>query len=806
MNINTILRRIKKNQKWFGLNVLGLTIAFTCTLMVYSFVTNELNYDRFHSKADRIYRLTENTNTGKSSMIDARIWGGVAPLLKDEFKDIQDYVRLSSFRNAIVTIDENIFFSKKIYGVDSSFFNVFDYELLIGNKKNMFKRPKHVVISKTMAERYFGSTDILNKRIKILHQKSDIAEEFTIEGVIKDFPENSHFKADFLCSYKDSRDNWSYTYLLLPQNVESMQLQDSIQSYWNSRYAKSDYSPIANLQPLTAIHLHSHKSREIEQNGNMQAIYLLISGVLIVFIIALINFANLNSVQYLSEQKSFMVKAVNGATPIILAKEFFKENLILLTLVIGLGFISVNYLSNLFSFKAFLLTAKLNIAILTFTFFIIVSIFAALPFLYRKVKPIASLTKPQNRSSHKVFLVMQLALSVIAITSTLFLQKQINYINTLHPNAKKSDLIVMPKNPMHVTAKFKTLKEQVLKHPEILEVSSVMEEPAGIVTDNFPYILDGKISDDRKTINILSIDSNFFSFFGIKPIAGTINMGTCTTFEWEQKAIQLWQLERNNQEIPSGLREEITPIHAKYIINKMALGHLEIESAEKAIGKKFQFDFMGEMFPEGEIIGVVNDFHYTNMYVKEKPLVMVARKMFCHCFLFRINANNKNAAIAALKTEWEKIHPDVPFKYEFVSDSYQKVYQKEYMQMRVLMLFAIISIILSVMGLFAMVSFSLKIRVKEIGIRRVNGAKIFKIIKMLNKDYLKWTVFAIILACPVAYYAVSRWLESFAYKTPLSWWVFAFAGGITLLIALLTVSWQTFRAARHNPVEALRYE
>lgn len=807
MNINILIRRINKNRKWFGLNVLGLSVAFACTLMVYSYVRNELSYDKFHSKADRISRLTINTNTGKSSMIDARIWEGWLPNLTETFPQIQDYVRLSSFRNAIVTIDEHSFYSKKVFSVDSTFFNVFDFELISGDEKTLFKHPQQVAVTQSIAEKYFGTTEVIGKQIKLLHQKEELADDYTIKGVIKDFPGNSHFKADFLCSFNlKNRDTWSYSYLLLSPNIKRQELQDSIQSYWDKRYAEIDYSPIANLQALTDIHLHSHKSRELEHNGNVNNLYLLISATLIILIIALINFANLNYVQFLSEQKNYIVKTVYGANRLKLAKEFLREIFVLIIVVIVIGYILVYYLSNIFGFNTIILALRNEIVTITFVFLLIAIVFAVLPFLYRKTNTTFLVSYSFKKGLFKTFLVLQFALAIIAIISTLFLQKQINHINKLHPNAKNADIIVIPNNPEHVVAKYETLKEQVLKHPEILQVSAVMEEPAGIVCDNFPYILEGDNSKDRKTINIMAIDSNFFSFFDIKPIAGTINLGTTTTIEWEQKAIQLWQMKNNNQEIPLELKEEFTPVRGKYIVNKMALEHMGIKNSQDAIGKSFQLDFMGEMFPQGEIIGVVNDFHYTNMYVKEKPLVMIARKIFSHCFLFRINENNKSGAIDALKTEWKKLNPDVPFQYEFITDSYQKVYKKEYEQMRLIMIFALISILLSAMGLFAMVSFTLKMKVKEIGIRKVNGANISEILFKLNKDFVKLVVTAFIVASPIAYYAMQKWLQNFAYKTTLSWWVFVLAGIIALIIALLTVSWQTWRAARRNPVEALRYE
>lgn len=806
MILSNIFRRINKYRKYFLINAFGLSIAFACILLVYSYTHNELSYDKFHSKADRICRLTLNSNTGKSSMIDARIWSGWAPILLDEIPQIQEMVRLISFRNAIVSIDDNSFYSKKVFGVDSTFFDVFDYELILGNEKTLFKEPHQVAVSESMAQRYFGTIDVLDRQIKIVHQQIGVAEDYNIKAIYKDFPENSHIKADLLCTIDESQDVWSYTYLLLNPDVEFKQVQDAIQALWDKRYTEQDYNPIVNLQPLTDIHLHSHKSRELVQNGNVRTLYLLISGVLIILIIALINFINLNYVQYLSEQKNLIIKTINGATRITLAKEFLNETVILMTIVVFSGFIIVYYLSDIFHYEAILYTPKTSMAVVTFLFFATASIAASLPFLYRKQHQNLTLSIRPKRNIYKIFLILQVALSIVAITATLFLQKQINYINLLHPDAKKSDLVVMPNNSGNVVSSYETLKQQVLKHPEILAVSAVMEEPAGIVTDNFPYILEGENSDEQKTINILCIDSNFFSFFVISPIAGTMDIGSTPSFEWEQKAIQLWQLESNMEEIPPGLKEEVMPIRGKYIINKMALSHLGIESAEEAIGKSFKLDFMGNMFPQGEIIGVVDDFHYTNIYVKEKPLVMVARKMFCHCFLFRIDPNKKGGAIAALKNEWEKIYPDVPFHYEFVTESYRKVYQNEYTQMKVLLLFALISIMLSVIGIYAMVSFNLKMKTKEIGIRKVNGATIIEIMKMLNKDFVKWVAIAFVIAVPISYLAIQKWLENFAYKTTISWWIFALAGFIALLITLITVSWQTYWAALKNPVEALRFE
>ncbi|MDP2721452.1 MAG: ABC transporter permease [Bacteroidales bacterium] len=807
MNTKHLLQRIKKNRLWFSLNALGLSIAFACLLLVYSFIRVELSYDRFHSKADRIYRLTLNTNTGISSMIDARTFTGMSSNLQDDFAQITDVIRLSSYRNAIVTIDEKTFYSKKVFSVDSSFFNVFDFKLLTGNPKAIFNKPGQIAITKSLAQKYFGSLDVLGKQIEIAHQKEGVVRTYTVQGVLYDFPENSHFNADILCSQNENQENsLDYTYLLLVPGVNPEELTAAIQTKWDKEFAETDYHPIANLQALPDIHLKSHKSRELEQNGSIRSLILLASSLLIILFIAFINFANLNFVQFLKEQKNYTIKIIHGATPRSLIIDSLKETLILSTVYILAGYLMAHYFSMEFSFHALTQITSFEIGVLALITLIIVCSIVMWPFLFHRKSQLLFISALKKRYSFKVFVILQLALSIIAIMATLTLQKQIHHINSLHPDAQNADLIVMPDNPWPSISTYETYKERLLTHPEIMEVSAVMEEPAGIVTDNFPYQLGREESNQTKTINILCIDTNFFSFFHIKPIAGTVNMGKPTSLDWEHKTIQLWQMENRKMEIPESLKAIPKPQAGKYIINKMALGHLGFANAEEAIGKPFRIDFMGQMFPWGEIIGVVDDFHYTNLYVKEKPLVMVSRKIFSHCFLFRIDPNKKKQALSVLQAEWEKLNPSVPFQYEFVTDSYQKVYQKEYTLMEVLSLFSLVSIILSAMGLFAMMAFNLERKVKEIGIRKINGAKVSGIMAQHLKIYTGWVVIAFVVACPISYMAMNSWLESFAYKTTLNWWIFALAGIFTLAIVFLTVGWQIFKAARKNPVESLRYE
>jgi len=337
-----------------------------------------------------------------------------------------------------------------------------------------------------------------------------------------------------------------------------------------------------------------------------------------------------------------------------------------------------------------------------------------------------------------------------------------------------------------------------------------MEEPGGDIIDVVGFEMEGVDKKEGQSINIFTVDSNFFNFLNIHAIAGTTDFGNTPTQKWEAGAVELSTLRTTENADPQKIAElekNLGVYREKYILNKSALKLLGISNAEDAIGKRFRLNFfLPDLFPEGEVVGVVPDFHYTNLYSEEKPLAIAPRKMFNYCFIIGIDPTQREKAIATINSTWQKINPDFPLQYEYLTDSYQKVYAGEYAQTRVLSLFAIVSVILSSLGIFALSTFNLQRRVKEIGIRKVNGARVSEILVMLNKGLVKWVALAFLISTPGAWYAMHKWLENFAYKTDLSWWIFAGAGILVLLIALLTVSWQSWRAATRNPVEALKYE
>jgi putative ABC transport system permease protein len=503
------------------------------------------------------------------------------------------------------------------------------------------------------------------------------------------------------------------------------------------------------------------------------------------------------------------VKLINGASKPILARELITESLILSFASILTGLLIAIKLSDILNITVFQSGRIADVCLIALFFIIVIVLISVFPlFTSRIVTDIKLLESPGRL--YKLPLVLQYSLAIIAITGSIVLNRQMNFISSLHPESQNEDMMVISDNTWEAVQRYELFKSELLKNPDILDITAAMEKPGGEIIDNVAFEMEGIEKKEEQRINIFTIDSNFFTFLEIKPFAGSIETRFTPSHQWETEAIELSTL-RQSENIDKNkladLEKRVGNYREKYILNQSALKMLGITSPEEAIGKRFRLNFfLPDLFPEGEIAGIVPDFHYTDLHSEEKPLAIVPRKLFDYCFIIRINPLQRKKAISGIAATWEKINPEFPFQYEFINDVYQNVYAGEYTQTHVLSLFAIISVILSSLGIFALAAFSMERRIKEIGIRKVNGAKVSEILVMLNMDFLKWVLIAFLTATPVVYYIMQKWLQNFAYKTSLSWWIFVLAGMLAYGIALLTVSWQSWRAAKRNPVESLRYE
>jgi putative ABC transport system permease protein len=805
------LHHLKHGLSWFVINMLGLSMAMACLIATILFVQFEFSYDTRHAKADRIYRVTTNSNDGAASIHPARVAGEWPLQLMNDYPAIEALVRLVPYRKAVIKIEDQIFYSKNTYATDSSFFKVFDFKIISGNPLTSLSKPGRVLICKSMAMKYFGSIDVTGKEITIRYQQDPHPNNFIIDGVMEDFPRNSHFHIDLLTSFTstEERTTWAYTYFLMKKGTDVEALRKTIQGKWNKENRDKAVASILYLQKLTNIHLFSHKEREMETNGDIRSVILLVSGALIIFLIALINYLNLNRVQFIFKMKSLKIRMIIGASRFRLAYELIAKSLLLSICSFFAGFIAASEVGRILgnsSVEPYQIKSLVGIG---FGFIIIIALIAVMP-LFTSGFSLKRKELPVNRNLYAAPLVVQFMLSVIAIICTIGLYRQMNYLNNQHPASQNANMLVIANNPSESVQRYDAFKGELLTNPSILDVTGALEEPGGEILDKCYFEMEGVDKKEDQGINLLTTDPNFFHFMGIHPVAGTTDLGFTPSQQWEADVIKLYSLrseeKRNEQEIAS-LENKQGNYREKYIVNLSALKMLGISNPHDAIGKRFRLHFfIPELLPEGEIVGVVPDFHYTNLYQVEKPLAIVPVRTFNYCFIVRIDPLQRSKAITALQKTWKKVNPEYPLEYEYITDNYHKVYATEYSQSRVLSLFALISVIISSLGIFALAAFMMQRRTKEIGIRKVNGAQVVEIMSLLNRSFIQWVVVAFVFACPVAWFALYQWLQHFAYKTALSWWIFAMAGVTAITVALLTVSWQSWRTAKQNPVEALRYE
>ena len=815
-----ILNQILKNKKWYGINTLGIGLAFAVTLIIFTHAKKELSYDNFHSKADNIYRIKLENNDLYEDMPSLMITGQLSLPLYDNFPDIKNVARLLPSDNAIITANNNKFSSNHIFHTSAQFFKVFNFKLIRGDRETLFNQPNQVAISKKIALAYFGTIDAIGKKIEIHEQYEAGIKNYLVAAVMADFPENSHFNAELLLSLTDKQDrqkqqekyNAGINYILTQKGTQIALLTKSIDTYWekNCKIVDEAPAPKAELTPLRNIHLYSHETVELGVNGSITTLIILIIGALIVFLIAFINYTNLNYVQFITDLKNFKIQMINGASYFDLARIIFTRSLIPISFAILLGGL-LTYNFDALSGSAFHLNiSAFDMLWIAFVFYLIFALASLLPLVTTKISKDLARSPYQGSKKFVASLLFQFMLSIAAIIITIVLHKQIDLVNDLHPGDEKSAIVIMQDVPYHMISKYDVLKESFLKHSEIRNISAAFYKPGMNMPYLFPVEMEGLDKSVEKKLNMFSIDEDFFKLFNIKALAGSLEMGITSTIEWEWVAIAINNINKGKDGSLERL-EEYNRTHPgfqeKYILNKSALKVLGIQNPQDAIGKSFRFKFMApELFKKGKVIAVIDDLHYGDMFSKEKPMVLAAKNLFNSTFIAKIDPNRKAEALEVMKKEWDVLSPDNPFKYEFVDDLYEQIYFNQYKEMRALTLFSILAIILSILGMFALSSFSIQHKTKEIGIRKANGSTSLEILILLIKEYTQWVLVAFLIACPIAYYIAKDWLSNFAYRIELSWWIFVLSGVMALVIAILTVSCQTWKAATQNPVEALKYE
>jgi putative ABC transport system permease protein len=790
-----IARNLLQSKSNTIINILGLTVSFTCAFAIISWVKNEFSYDRHFPESDRIYRLTFETTFSGNRLHFARCWEKWISQMPGDFPQIEELVRLRPYRHTALKIGENRFYSDRVFATDSNFFKIFGIEMLKGDPKLTLNEPYTAIISSSVAYKCFGDEDPTGKTLLLSGEQDEKMTPFTIKGVMNDTPVNSHLHFDVITSFarKDVAPDWAYVYLLLKRNTDPDDILKGLPSFIKKTKEESDHNDFKPyLQKITDIHLYSDKDREIEHNGNITNVYLFAALVVVLLLIAWVNYYNLSKVRLLVLRKQIHIQRICGSDSILVLAQSLMESfisvlaaliltVILLSLAASLAssFFGLSLLSD--SYVGFITAWPLIILILLIS--MMAGSMPVIVFLIQSGKSFPeSVVKSHNSSSrfsiYGVLVTVQLSLSIILMISALTIYREKELIFSSALGNMSSDILAFQKLNWEVRGKYTTYRNRALQNPYVKSFSASMEEPSGETLDAL-QVESPEIDDAHKDnpLYVLAVEDNFLGFFNILLIAG--------------RPFSAFNPERKGED---------------YILNETAVKKLGWTPGE-SIGRPFKIKFDNpDIFYGGTVVGVARDFNFTSVKQEIKPYVMFQKPVFYNCFLVRIDSLHKAEAIESLKKIWDEEYPDYPFSYEFITDLYKTAYAKEINQAKLSEFFSMIAIIIICLGLFSVTSVLVSRRTREIGIRKANGSGIAEVMVLLNSRFIAWFAAAFIIGCPAAWFIMKKWLQSFVYKTELSWWVFGISGVVVLSVTLLTVSIKSWKAAKKNPVEALRYE
>ncbi|GAB3025472.1 ABC transporter permease [Spirosoma pulveris] len=802
-------RNLVRNKAFSAINIAGLAIGLATCLLISLFILDELSYDRFNEKADRIVRVVFRGSSAGGKMNEAHVMPPTAQTLKADYPEVADATRLRMAGAPVITVNNRTFRDAATAFVDSNFFQVFTLPLQQGDARTALTRPNTAVISQTLARNYFGNQNPIGKIITMKSWKAT----YQVTGVIDPIPTNSHFQADLFLSMASlpeaNGNSWMtsefFTYLVLLKGYDYKQLEAKlpqvVEKYMGPQLQKamgmtlSQFRQKGNdiglyLQPLTDIHLHSDFAYDLSPSGNIQYVY--ISGAIALFIllIACINFMNLSTAGASKRAKEVGIRKVLGSVKQALTTQFLVESLLLtavaLLLAIGLVYLALPAFNELaeknltlnFTASPWLLPGLL-------LFGLAVGLLAGSypAFFLSSFKPISVLkgtrfTGSRNSISLRSGLVVvQFFISITLIVSTTVVYRQLSYIQNKKLGYDKEQVLVLPETWL-LGKNEEAFRNQLMQDSRVVNVSTSGYLPAGPGNNNnfFVYPESNRNGDPVpqivKTLRY-DVDYNYIPTLGIQLATGR---NFSKTYGTDSTGIIL------NETAARTLGWA-----------KNALGH-SLSRADRD-GKVMTY----------RVIGVVKDFHFKSLHEPITPLVMVLGSN-SGTVIAKVKTKDISGLLASLKTQWNQFTTDAPFNYAFLDERFNATYRAEQKTGLILGIFAGLTIFVACLGLFGLATFMAEQRTKEIGVRKVLGASVVGIVSLLSKDFLKLVGIALLLAVPVSWWVMTKWLQDFAYKIDIDWWIFALAGVLAVFITLLTVSFQSVKAALVNPVKSLKSE
>jgi len=796
-----------KNTIYSFINITGLAIGLASALIILLYIQEELSYDKFNDKSDRIYRVYIEGKIGGDELKAATSCAPIGATMVQDYPEVVNATRLFVFGGKpVVKYGGKSFVVDRFYYADSTFFDVFTVKFLRGNPENALNKVKTLVITGEMAKKLFGKEDPLGKSIKVGNNQTD----YEITGVVEKFPRNSHIHFDMLASgvtREDMRNSTIWlsnnylTYILIQKGfpVEKLEakMPEMIKKYAGPQFLlfsnatfdeflKSGGRYGYKLQPLTDIHLHSDLQFEVEPGGSIKSIYIFSIIAFFLILIASINFMNLATARSITRAREVGLRKVVGSTRSQLIWQFLIESVLIsfIALLIAMVIIEVllpwfnnftgKQLDTLFkgnwTFLLYLLIFGLGVGFLSGIYpAFYLSSFRPLSVLKGKLQ-----TGVKGGYLRSILVIFQFIITIFLIISTMTVWKQMQYIRHKDLGFNKDNLLVIDR-AWALKDQRSVFEEELLKNPAIQMVSQTNNMPS-YLTGNTAFHAENSGPEGIRATNFYYVDENFQKTLGLQLKEG----------RWFSK--------------------DIAGDSTAVVLN---------EAAVKAYGYTDPIDKNIMQLGAGpdtsdlamRIIGVVKDFHYESLHQAIQPLIiMYNRGRFASYFAVRIQAGTYRNTMAFIKEQWNKMVQDQPIEYTFLDDALSKNYQEDKNSGTLFALFALLAIFISSLGLMGLASFTTEKRTKEIGVRKVMGASVYTIIKLLNREIVILILISSAIAWPVSYYFMNKWLQNFAFHEKLSFPLFIFASLAAFIVALFTVSWQTYKAAVANPAKSLRYE
>ncbi len=799
------IRNLVRNKAYSIINIMGLSIGMACSILIFLFIFDELSYDRYHENSNDIYRVGIDAVLQGNEIKAYATGAAVGRTFMNEIPEVLSSTRVVRIQfdesKALVEYEEKKFIEEGMFFVDSTYFDIFDVEFVQGDPDKVLTTPYTIVVTESIAKKYFQDEEPIGKALNIQN------EEYIIQAVIKDCPSNSHFHYTILASIVSSQvagyETWmssdfSYTYLLLEKNIDNETVKNKMFGV-GIKYIEpemldmfganfEDFVSAGNnfdyiLQPLTDIHLKSHSDYEIEANSNIVYVYIFSIIAIFILVIAIINFMNLSTARSATRAKEVGIRKVIGAVRKSLFNQFLFESIImsLISLIIGMVILetvlpfynsftlkdlSIGYVSNIYVLPSLILLS------------IIVGLISGLySASYLSSSKVLNVIKGRmlSGSGHKWFrsflVIFQFAVSITLFICTFIIYNQLNLLRNKDVGFEKSNILVIEK-AAELGNSFDSFKNELASNPLVRNVSSSNTLPARAF-GGLPCALEGDASKEPHSPRLLAVDSEFAKAFELKIKEGRF------------------------------FSEDFSTDSFAILLNEAAVEEFKLKDP---VGKRLVTQWGSERYV-WNIIGVVEDFNFRSLHQDVASLVIVSPIVGSpNLISVKLKSDINQETIKYMSEKWSQFVPDAPFEYYIMEDDFDNQHSEEFRTGDVFIIFSLLAIFIACLGLSGLASFMAENKTKEIGIRKAMGASTYKIVGILLTQFTQWVLWANIIAWPVAYLFMNKWLQNFAYQVKIQWWIFIASALLGLLIAVLTVSFQAIKAGRANPVDSLRYE